>query len=159
MSQPSTTATSVWAKILVPVLFLPFLVLGWLYYSPNDHIIVVQFPHKERTVSMQPISHPDAKAEAEWQSAQRTAVKAWNESDRGVTITISEESPNTFSWAEMPEGREGFYMPSPLCAINQCTFNIALNVELRDNESFPARIAGVDIISHEIAHMLGDDDL
>lgn len=147
-----------WLTYIVGVIFIAMLgVAAFLFFSPH-HWINPQFPMSSSEFSVQPISHPDPEIEKQWQAAQQAAISSWNNSNDEINISIDSSSENEFIWSDLPAGMPSSYLPSGLCYFGQCTFQVALSDDLRDDPDFPIRTMGVSVISHEIAHVLGVAD-
>lgn len=125
--------------------------------APIDYTHYIPLADADGHITVQPVSHPDPELDEAWKKAQRAAVDLWNESP-DIHIEITEDSPNTISFAWLPGGAWAYYVPSLGCITGECTYRIYLDSPALEYSKYVVKYRGMYLIAHELGHALGLND-
>lgn len=125
--------------------------------APIDYTHYIPLADSDGHTTIQPVSHPDPELDEAWKKAQRAAVDLWNESP-DINIEITEDSPNTISFAWLPGGAYAYYIPSLSCITGECTYSIYIDSPALEYNKYIVKYRGMYLIAHELGHALGLND-
>lgn len=149
------------AFILALVVLVGVTALGLsFYYSGKDTLPLIPLSDNDGHTTIRPISHSDPELDAAWKKAQAEAVTMWNDSSEDISITITEDSPNTITFYPLPDPKLALYIPTPSCLFSECNYFILINEEFYTSyNTYHIKYRGRYLIAHELGHALGLNDI
>lgn len=147
----------IWSVVRLSAAMLTFAVLatagtylGTATLAPNAQFFAFGMDTTKFTIK--PFSGDSA---PEWNEVLTEAVADWNDVHPEIEITINEDSRNTIAFEKM--GTRALY--SKICLPFACHFHIGINEELKYSEAEVIKDSGKFLVTHEIGHALGLNDV